>query len=372
MGFGINHTFQVWNNKKEGVQSIYYTARENMRKNTLFLIAVLGIVILALGIGSAFAVDKKYSVYLFEVGFDNPYFIGHIHGAQAAAEKYPNLDLVILDGRNDPATQATQVIQVIAKGVDGILLNPITSDALVPASKEAKAANIPVFCTDRDISDPAYRIAAVGSDQKLIGRVASEYALKFLEQSGLPKPWKVVVLEGLAGALANTERTAGWYEPLQPLIDKGEVTIVADVPADWAREPAVRKMNEILVKTKDIHLVLASNDEIAAGAIVSLEAAGLVPNKDVYLIGVDASPVGLQLIKDGKLLATVAHQAYLQGYWAVEMMMKYLEKKIEPPKDKWPNNYIITQNFMVDKNNVADVGPFGEPVKAGPVAELPY
>lgn len=343
-----------------------------MKKKRIFFVFGMVLLILLISLGSVSAADKKYSVYLFEVGFDNPYFIGHIHGAQAAAEKYPNLDLVILDGRNDPATQATQVIQAIAKGVDGILLNPITSDALVPASKEAKAANIPVFCTDRDISDPAYRIAAVGSDQKLIGRVAGQYALKFLEQSGLPKPWKVVILEGLAGALANTERTAGWYEPLQPLIDKGEITIVADVPADWAREPAVRKMNEILVKTKDINLILASNDEIAAGAIVSLEAAGLVPNKDVFLIGVDASPVDLQLIKDGKLLATVAHQAYLQGYWAVEMIMKYLENKTEPPKDKWPNNYIITENFMVDKTNVEEVGPFGEPVKAGPVAELPY
>ncbi len=162
-----------------------------------------------------------------------------------------------------------------------------------------------------------------------------------MEESGIPKPWKIVVLEGLAGALANTERTEGWYEILQPLIDKGEVVIVADVPADWAREPAVRVMNEILAKTKDINLILASNDEEAAGSIVALEAAGLTPNKDVFIIGVDASPVGLQLIKDGKLLATVAHQAYLQGYWAVEMMMKLLENRLLPPEGKWPNNYIV-------------------------------
>jgi len=324
------------------------------------------------GMGTSLLAAERYSVYLFEVGFDNPYFIGHIHGAQDAAAKYPNLDLVILDGRNDPGTQATQVIQAIAKGVDAILLNPITSDALVPAAREAIRAGIPVFCTDRDIADPKWRIAAVGSDQRLIGRVAAEYAVKFLEESGLPKPWRIVILEGLAGALANTERTGGWYDILNPLIDKGDIEIVADVPADWAREPAVRKMNEILVKTKDIDLILASNDEEAAGAIVALKAAGINPNKDVYLIGVDASPVGLQLIKDGELSATVAHQAYLQGYWGVEMIMKYLEQGIKPPEGKWPNNYIITENFMVDKTNVHDVGPFGEPAKKGPVPPLPY
>jgi len=333
---------------------------------SIFLITLCGL------FGSPLIASPRYSVYLFEVGFDNPYFIGHIHGAQDAAAKYPDLDLVILDGRNDPGTQATQVIQAIAKGVDAILLNPITSDALVPAAREAMQNGIPVFCTDRDIADPKWRIAAVGSDQRLIGRIAADYTVKFLEKSGIPKPWRIVILEGLAGALANTERTSGWYDILNPLIEKGDIEIVADVPADWAREPAVRKMNQILVKTKDIDLILASNDEEAAGAIVALKAAGLTPNRDVYLVGVDASPVGLQLIKDGELLATVAHQAYLQGYWGVEMIMKYLEKGIKPPEGKWPNNYIITENFMVDKTNVHDVGPFGEPAKKGPVAPLPY
>ena len=52
--------------------------------------------------------------------------------------------------------------------------------------------------------------------------------------------------------------------------------------------------------------------------------------------------------------------------------MKYLEKGIEPPPGKWENNYLVTENFMADKNNVHDVGPFGEPAKPGPVASLPY
>ncbi len=58
------------------------------------------------------------------MGFDNPYYLGHVHGAQDSASKYPNLDLVILDGRNDPATQATQMIQAIAKGVNGVFAQP--------------------------------------------------------------------------------------------------------------------------------------------------------------------------------------------------------------------------------------------------------
>ena len=345
-------------------------------------VLMLAIIIAVAGIGSglyiatmkppALSATKVFTIYLFAVGMDNPYYIGHIHGAQAAAAKYPNLDLVILDGRGDSGTQASQVEEAISRHIDAILLDPNTSDALVPAARDAKRAGIPVFCTDRDISDPSLRIAAVGSDQRHIGQVAGAYALDFLSKSGRPTPWQIVILEGTPGALANTERTAGWYDALNQAIAAGKVNIVADVPASWAREPAVTAMATILAETKKIDLVLASNDEEVAGAIVSIQAAGLTPAKDIYLIGVDASPDGLAMVKAGTEQATVAHEAYLQGYWGVDMAMKYLVNGTTPPPGKWTNNYIITGNFMVVSANVDSTGPFGEPV--GNVAQppLPY
>jgi ribose transport system substrate-binding protein len=100
--------------------------------------------------------EKKYSFYLFEVGFWHPYFIAHIHGAQEAATKYP-IDLVVVDGRNDPGFQANQVIQAIAKKPDMILINCVTEQGLVPALKQAQKAGIPVFTTDRDVADFSLR-----------------------------------------------------------------------------------------------------------------------------------------------------------------------------------------------------------------------
>ncbi len=323
------------------------------------------------------AEEAMYTFYLFEVSFGHTYFIGHIHGAQEAAVKYPNVNLVVLDGRNDPGFQSTQVIQSLAKKPDALLVNCVTENGLVSALREAKRAGITVVTTDRDVADFDLRIAHVGSKQVDIGRLAGAYAVDFLKKSGLSKPWKVVVLEGLAGNIANTERTGGWYEALDPLIDKGDIKIVADVPAGWAREEALTKMQEILVKTKDIDLVLASNDQEAAGAMIACEAAGLRPGKDIYFVGVDADAEGLQMIKDGKMLATVAHQAWLQGYWAVEMALAYLEEGKMPPEDKWPNRDVITETFMVDKKNVDRVGPFGEPIRTDPdqileAQPLPY
>jgi ABC-type sugar transport system substrate-binding protein len=348
---------------------------------TLAVIAVLTLFLFAsvvYGEGEKKAGEEAmYTFYLFEVSFGHTYFIGHIHGAQEAATKHPNVNLVVLDGRDDPGFQSTQVIQSLAKKPDALLVNCVTENGLVSALQEAKRAGVTVVTTDRDVADFDLRIAHIGSKQVDIGRLAGAYAVDYLKKSGLPKPWKVVVLEGLAGNIANTERTAGWFEALNPLIDKGDIKIVADVPAGWAREEALTKMQEILVKSKDINLVLASNDQEAAGAMIACEAAGLSPGRDILFVGVDADAEGLQMIKDGKMLATVAHQAWLQGYWAVEMALAYIEKGKKPSEDKWPNRDVITDTFMVDKKNVAKVGPFGEPIRTNPdeiieAPPLPY
>ncbi len=353
-----------------------------MNKKMNFTLTIVFILSLSFSVaftsGEAGAAEgKMYTFYLFEVSFGHTYFIGHIHGAQEAAANYPNVNLVVLDGRNDPGFQASQVIQSLAKRPDALLVNCVTESGLVPALGEVKKAGIPVVTTDRDVADFDLRIAHTGSSQVDIGRQAGRYAVDFLEKSGIPKPWKIVVLQGLAGNIGNTERTAGWFEILDPLIEKGDIEIVANEPADWAREVGLAKMQQILVKTKDFHLVLASNDQIAAGAIIAMEAVGLTAGKDIYLVGVDCDGDAIQLIKDGKMLATVAHQAWLQGYWAVEMAMAYLEEGKQPPEDKWPNRDVITQTFIVDKTNVDTTGPFGEPLRTAPdqpleAEPLPY
>ena len=77
-----------------------------MSKKMNFTFTVVFIVLsalsLAFGGGEAEAAEgKMYTFYLFEVSFGHTYFIGHIHGAQEAAAKYPNVNLVVLDERKN-------------------------------------------------------------------------------------------------------------------------------------------------------------------------------------------------------------------------------------------------------------------------------
>jgi ABC-type sugar transport system substrate-binding protein len=249
-----------------------------MRKTALRLALVMLLALFAVGTlvagGTNEGPKKKYSFYLFSVGFWHPYLIAHIHGAQEAASKYP-IDLVVVDGRNDSGFQANQVIQSLAKKPDAILIAPVTEQGAVPALREAKKAGIPVFTTDRNVADPSLRLAYVGSSQAAIGKQAGQYAVDWLQKSGLPKPWKVGILQGLMGNIGNTERTGGWLEIINPLVNSGDIKIVADIAGDWSRETTVTKMQELLVKTHDFNVLMCSNDAEAAGASIAMDAAGL-------------------------------------------------------------------------------------------------
>ena len=46
----------------------------------------------------------------------------------------------VLDGKQDPATQASQIETCIAQGYDGVMVEPISADAIVPAVKAANEA----------------------------------------------------------------------------------------------------------------------------------------------------------------------------------------------------------------------------------------
>ena len=75
----------------------------------------------------------------------------------------------------------------------------------------------------------------------------------------------------------------------------------------------------------DIKGVFAHNDEMALGAV---EAIG---DKEIAIIGFDATDDALKAVKDGKMKATVAQQPDLMGATAVENAMKLINgEAVEP------------------------------------------
>lgn len=78
------------------------------------------------------------------------------------------------------------------------------------------------------------------------------------------------------------------------------------VPTQWTPEEAREKTSRLLVRYPEISVIWAASDQLALGAAEALEAAGRIPGETAFTGGLDLSTKGLEAVKEGRLVATVA------------------------------------------------------------------
>ncbi len=167
--------------------------------------------------------------------------------------------------------------------------------------KEAKAAGKVVVLEDRRIdADPSLYYTYIGSDFNLEGQKAAKAMCDLLKDS--PKK-NVAEITGAVGASAGIDRAKGFREKMG---DCG-ITIPDGLSqtGNWGVPESKAVMEAFLKKTKDIQGVFAHNDEEAIGAIQAIKEAGLVPGKDIQVIGVDATANGFKALISGELGADI-------------------------------------------------------------------
>ena len=238
---------------------------------------------------------------------NNPYFVTMENAAkQEAAAK--GATLIVADGQNDLAKQTSEIEDFIAKKVNGIIVNPVDSNGIVPAIKEANAANIPVIAADRAVGTGAQTAAFIASDNVQAGKLASTALFKALGGKG-----NVAVLTGVPGASATNDRTNGLKESLAAYPG---IKVVAEQTAQFDRATALTVMENILQAHPDIVGVFAENDEMALGAIQALK--GVSKAGTVKVASIDGEADGMTAVQAGTLLETIAQQPALMAKMAVD------------------------------------------------------
>lgn len=217
----------------------------------------------------------------------------------------------IEDAKGDVAQQLQQVQNFIGQGVDAIIVNPVDTNAVKPIMDQATKAGIPlIFVNRRPAAELTGKMAYVGSDSELAGRLQMEALAKDLNYKG-----NVGILLGDLANESTRERT------------KGVKTVVAKYPglkitqqqtAKFTRNDAVDVVSNWLTAGDDIQAIASNNDEMAIGALQALGKN----DAHIRVAGVDGTPDALQMIKNGKMVATVFQDAKGQGEGAVQTAVK--------------------------------------------------
>ena len=79
---------------------------------------------------------------------NNPFFVSLAEGAQAEAEE-KGAKLITVDAGDDAAKQTNDVEDLVSRNVSVLIVNPVDSDAVAPAVKDAISKGIKVISVDR-------------------------------------------------------------------------------------------------------------------------------------------------------------------------------------------------------------------------------
>ncbi len=240
-------------------------------------------------------------------------FIVMIDRAMREAAEELGVRLIVNDAQRSAERQIQQAESFVAQGVDAIILNPCEVEASSPAVDRARAAGIPVVNVNSETrSTPT---AFVGSRDEESGQLAMEYIAQRLGGEG-----GLVMIQGYMGQAAQIKREAGAREVLN---QHPGLRLLADQTAEWDRAQAMSLMeNWLQSHGREIQAVFAQNDEMAMGALLAIERAGL--KDQIVVVGVDAIADGLQAVQAGRLDATVFQDAAGQGRTAVQTAVRIL------------------------------------------------
>jgi ribose transport system substrate-binding protein len=116
-------------------------------------------------------------------------------------------ELNLISRKTDAAGQLQDMRDLIASGVNAIVVNPNDADALSPAIDEAKAAGIPVVSVDAYVNnDYAYNLY---NNQVNYAYLGAKWLFEQMGGTG-----KVYYMRGLAGHPADNDRHIGFQKAL--------------------------------------------------------------------------------------------------------------------------------------------------------------
>ena len=235
---------------------------------------------------------------------NNPFFVTLRDGAQSAADE-AGAELIVSDAQNDTAQQQDDIQNFITQQVNVILVNPVDSDAVVPAIEAANQANIPVIALDRGASGGEIA-STIASDNVQGGNLAGEELIRLVGSGS------VAQLEGIPGAEPARDRGQGFQEAIDA---QSSVEVVASQTANFDRAEGLNVTENILQANPGIVGIFAQNDEMALGAV---QALGGSAGEEVKVVGFDAIEDALSAIQDGTMNATIAQQPEVMGSLGVE------------------------------------------------------
>jgi ribose transport system substrate-binding protein len=282
----------------------------------------------------------------FTIGVANfsqccPYFIGMNDSVIAEASAYSNITVVSTNADGDAAKFQSDIEDLIAQGIDGIIISGAWLEQAPAALDALTEAGIPSVLVDRQfgVGGETYT-SYVGPQNFVIGQQDGQYIADRLGGEGV-----VVQLRG--GPADNSiglNRSNGVLSVLETY--PGITVVTAPDFGGWSADGGITLMEDLLAGNPQIDAVFCENDSMCLGAQTAIADAGR--SDEMFLVGVDGETAALEAILNGtNYAATGLNSSDQIGRAGFHRLMAILAGATPVERDTYLPSPLITSDNVL-------------------------
>lgn len=263
---------------------------------------------------------EKRTIAVVPKGTAHPFWkTVHAGAAKAAEEMDVAINWIGPEQEDDRKQQIDVVQNMVARGVNAIVLAPLDDTALAPPVETAVKRNIPVVIIDSALKSE-YHSTFVATDNREGGRLGAKRLGEVMGGTG-----KALLLRYNPGSASTRNREEGFLEELQHSFPQIEL-VSSDQYAGVTKQSAMEASQNLLNKYgDDLQGIFCPNESSAFGMLRALENSGLAGK--IRFVGFDASEALIQGLRDGSVHGLVAQDPFDMGYRGVQAAVQALEGK---------------------------------------------
>ncbi len=222
--------------------------------------------------------------------------------------------VIVKDAYEDSDRQRKIGMEMIAQGVDVLVIVAYDKDSLKDFVKYAHSYNVKVIAYDRMIRDAGVDFY-ISFDNTRVGYMMSKSATEQVPEGNY------LILNGTQRDNNSFMLNDGFHSALRPFIDKGDIKVVGETWIDaWRDEGSYNYVSKILNSGQQVNAIIAANDQLAEGAITALSENRLAGK--VFVTGQDAELGACQRIVEGTQSLTVYKPIKILSEGAAEIAVK--------------------------------------------------
>lgn len=257
--------------------------------------------------------------------------------AEARADEL-DVDIIIADANLDISAQISKAENLIAQGVDVLVLTPVDAKALGPIVAEANRQGIHVLTESNPVEGSK---SYVGIDNKASGKKAGLWYGDYAREHAIDS--KILII-GLPNFDDCRQRVDGFKEGLA---ESGlAYEIVQEVDGQGMKERALKVAQDALTAHPDVNVIFGINDDSTTGGIAAYRAAGLDEEALIAIgFGLEGTVGRAALLAGGSYRTALAMFPEFVGTSLVDAAVAIAAGKVLPAHYETPTLMITSENF---------------------------